>query len=328
MQFDVVSLGPAHMDCFVMLPEEEIVEVCSIDRQRCVIELGFGDKVPVSDLVFNVGGNTGNNAAGLARLGYKTAMAGTMGEEWVDARALEILRNEGVNVDHVTKVPGKFGFGVVINYQGERTIMSYYPEVENTFTLKEGEVQTAWVYLTTAGQNYDKFYEDAVAWAKGAGAKIAFNPGSRQIKDGLEKLKYAYEATDLVFVNREEAAKLLGRRAGDPIEDLLSGIRGVGPKLTVITDGPGGAYAYDGNKYLFMPSVEAPVVQRTGAGDAFGSGFMAAHLAGKPLEECLKWGACNSGSVLGHIGAQAGLLTREEMAEWLTKTSGVTAREI
>src|SRR3989344_1853923 len=225
MQFDVVSLGPTHMDCFVMLPEEEIVEVCSIDRQRCVMELGFGDKVPVCDLVFNVGGNTGNNAAGLARLGYKTAMAGTIGEEWVDARALEILRNEGVNVDHVTKVPGKFGF-----------------EVENTFTLKEGEVQTAWVYLTTAGQNYDKFYEDAVAWAKGAGAKIAFNPGSRQIKDGLEKLKYAYEATDLVFVNREEAAKLLGRRAGDPIEDLLSGIRGVGPKLTVITDGPGGAY--------------------------------------------------------------------------------------
>src|SRR3989344_2715031 len=242
MQFDVVSLGPTHMDCFVMLPEEEIVEVCSIDRQRCVMELGFGDKVPVCDLVFNVGGNTGNNAAGLARLGYKTGMAGAMGEEWVDARALEILRNEGVNVDHVTKVPGKFGFGVVINYQVERTIMSYYPEVENTFTLKEGEVQTAWVYLTTAGQNYDKFYEDAVAWAKGAGAKIAFNPGSRQIKDGLEKLKYAYEATDLVFVNREEAAKLLGRRAGDPIEDLLSGIRGVGPKLTVITDGPGGAY--------------------------------------------------------------------------------------
>lgn len=333
MQYDVVSLGPARMDCFVSLPEDEITEACRIDKQRCVIELGFGDKVPVKSMQFEVGGNTGNNAVGLSRLGYKTAMVGTMGGEWVDKRALEVLKNEGVDIEHVVAEEGKFGFGVIINYQGERTILSYYPDSECNFTIKDSQVETGWVYLTTAGQNYECFYEEAVEWAKKVGAKIAFNPGSRQIKDGVKKIKYAYEAAELLFVNREEAGALLrgmtnNQETRPNIKELLEGLRDLGPKVVVVTDGPGGAYVYDGQRYLFMPTVPAPVVERTGAGDAFGSGFMAAFLAGKSLEECLKWGACNSASVLGYIGPQMGLLTAEKMEEWLGKTRDVQAGEM
>ena len=102
----------------------------------------------------------------------------------------------------------------------------------------------------------------------------------------------------------------------------------MGSKQVVITDGPAGAYSHDGGKYWYMPTMEAPVVERTGAGDAFGSGFMGAMLTGKPVEECLKWGACNSASVLGYVGPQAGLLTIEKMGEWLGKNAGVEAKEI
>jgi sugar/nucleoside kinase (ribokinase family) len=294
-----------------------------------VIELGFGDKIPVTSIEFCIGGNTGNNAVGLARLGYGVGMAGTMGGEWVDQRAMEVLKSEGVNVDYMAMEPGKFGFGVIINYQGERTILSYYPESECNFTLAGKEVRSEWVYLTTAGQDYECFYEDAVKWARDGGVKIAFNPGSRQIKDGIEKLKYAYEATDLLFVNREEAVKLLKiQDTRYKMQTLLEGLRSVGPKIVVVTDGPEGAYAFDGQKALFMPTVPAPVVERTGAGDAFGSGFMAAHLAGKKLEECLKWGACNSASVLGYVGPQKGLLMRAQMEEWLEKSNSVAVTEI
>ena len=287
MRYDVVSLGPARMDVFVFLPEDEITETCSIDKQACMISLGFGDKIPVTKMEFCIGGNTGNNAVGLSRLGFKAAMVGTMGDHWIDRQALEILKSENVNVDHMTHEPNKFGFGVIINYQGERTILSYYPESECMFKIGEG-LEADWVYLTTAGKNYDCFYEDAVKWAKSINARIVFNPGSRQIKDGVEKIRYAYEAAELIFVNKEESRELLGKDHLAEVRELLDGLRSLGPKIAVVTDGPAGSYVSDGEKYLFMPIVDAPIVERTGAGDAFGSGFMAAHMAGKVLVVCLR----------------------------------------
>jgi len=322
MHYDMVSLGPARMDVFVTLPPEDVVEVCSLDQQRCMIELGFGDKIPVKSMMFEIGGNTGNNAVGLSRLGYKVAMVGTMGDHFIELEVIEILKRQGVETKYIVKIPGKFGFGVIINYQGERTILSYYPDSECMFKIADEDVTTDWVYLTTAGQDFECFYEDAVAWAKKIGAKMAFNPGSRQIKMGVDKIRYAYEASELIFVNKEEAMSLLDdKNQNIDIKELLAGLRKLGPKTVVITDGPNGTFAYDGERFVYMPIVEAPVVERTGAGDAFGSGFLGAYMQGKPLDECLKWGTVNSASVLGYVGPQAGLLNKDQMGEWLAKIS-------
>jgi ribokinase len=87
----------------------------------------------------------------------------------------------------------------------------------------------------------------------------------------------------------------------------------LGPKIVVVTDGPAGAYCFDGDKDYFAPIIEAPVIERTGAGDAFGSGFMAAIIYGKSVEDALLWGSKNSASVLGHVGPQKGLLTTKEI---------------
>ncbi len=315
----MVSLGPARMDVFVTLPDEDVTEICSIDKQTCMIQLGFGDKIPVKQMSFEIGGNTGNNAVGLSKLGYKVAMVGTMGDHFLENAVLDILKKENVETKYIVKIPGKFGFGVIINYQGERTILSYYPDSECIFKIADENVTADWVYLTTAGQDFECFYEDAVAWAKKIGAKMAFNPGSRQIKMGVEKIRYAYENAEVIFVNKEEAALLLHLNPNDSIKKLLSGLQGLGPKTVIITDGPNGTFAYDGNKYVYMPIVEAPVVERTGAGDAFGSGFLGAFMAGKSLDECLKWGTVNSASVLGYIGPQAGLLDKNKIEEWLLR---------
>jgi len=327
MKFDVLSLGPARMDCFVRLPDDEVNEICSIDRKRCLIELGFGEKIAVKGIEFAIGGNTGNNAVGLSRLGLKAAMIGAMGDGWTDKRAMEVLKEEGINTDHIEIQPGKYGFGVVINYQEERTILSYYPESLCCFP-KEADLEADWMYLTSMGLGYESFYRDAVEWAKQHGVKLAFNPGTRQIKAGVEPLGYAYEATEVIFVNREETANLINMDPASEIKDLLGGLRKLGPKTAIITDGPEGAYAFDGQKYRHMPPVPAPVIERTGAGDAFGSGTLGALIAGKPLTEALKWGSCNSASVLGQIGPQAGLLTTEKMQEWLERNAGINAEEI
>ena len=326
MKYDMLSLGPARMDVFIKLPDVEVDEICSIDRKRCVIELGFGEKIAVRGVEFAVGGNTGNNAVGLSRLGHKVAMAGNMGDSWTDKQALEMLKSEGVDTQYVGIVPGKSGFGVIINYQEERTILSYYPVAADGFKVGD-DVQADWMYLTTAGEDFEVFYKEAVDWAGKNGTKIAFNPGTRQIKLGIEKLMFAYRSAYVLFVNREEAAKLLGLEVTD-VKALLVGLQKLGPKIAVITDGPAGTYAYDGQKFWHMPIVEAPVVERTGAGDAFGSGFLGAYMQGKALDECLKWGTVNSASVLGYVGSQAGLLTSDKMQEWLVKVSTVVPVEI
>lgn len=317
MKYDLLSLGPARMDVFVDLPEEEINEVCSLDKEKCMIQLGFGEKIAVQGMTFTVGGNTGNNAVGLSRLGLKVAMIGTMGGEWTDREALQILKGEGVDTEFVKVDEGKFGFGVVINYQGERTILSYYPESTSEFPIN-ADIDAEWIYLTTAGANFEDFYKSAVDWAINHQVKIGFNPGTRQLKAGREAIQFVLDKTEAIFLNKEEAAKLLDLPPDDT-KKLLSGLKELGPKIVVITDGPDGTYCFDGNQYLYMPIINAPVVERTGAGDAFGSGFLAGYIKRKPLEECLMWGTVNSASVLGFIGPQAGLLKEADLVKWLDK---------
>jgi sugar/nucleoside kinase (ribokinase family) len=326
MHYDCLSLGPARMDVFVRLPDVEVDELCSIDRQKCIIQLGFGEKIAVRGIDFAVGGNTGNNAVGLTRLGHKVAMIGGMGDGWSDTQALEILKKEGVETKYIHIEPGKNGFGIVINYQEERTILSYYAEIEGGFP-DDAELTADWIYLTTAGAKFEALYDQATAWAMTHKAKIAFNPGSRQLHAGLEKLKSVLMNSAVVFVNREEAAGLLAMPVGD-IKSLLKGLKNNGPQLVVITDGPGGTYSFDGQDFLHMPIIDAPVVERTGAGDGFGAGFLAAVMAGKTTSEALQWGTVNSASVLGFIGPQSGLLTSDKMPSWLQRAQNVRVEKL
>jgi len=327
MHYDILSLGPARMDVFVKLADDQVEELCNIDRKECLIALPFGEKVPVQKIHFAVGGNTGNNAVGVTRLGLTAAMAGTMGDGWSDKQALDILKSEKVDTRYMKIEAGKAGFGVVINYSEERTILSYYPDAVCVFP-DDTELSANWMYLTTAGDNFEEFYHKAVEWAKVHGTKIAFNPGTRQIKAGFEQIKFVIDAAEVIFVNKEEAEHLLFKDPGTNIKELLAGLFDAGPKIVVITDGMDGSYLYDGSKYWHMPIVPATVVERTGAGDAFGSGFLSAIMKGKSVDTALQWGSCNGASVLGYIGPQQGLLTEEGMNEWVSKTADVVPVEI
>ncbi|MCX6747591.1 MAG: carbohydrate kinase family protein, partial [Candidatus Nomurabacteria bacterium] len=148
--------------------------------------------------------------------------------------------------------------------------------------------------------------------------KLAFQPGKFEIKLGKEKLAKLYKKSDLFFFNFVEAAKILETEDLD-IKKLLSGMRDLGPKTVVLTDGPKGAYAYDGTDMWFVPCYPdpAPPISRTGAGDAFASTFTSAIALGKTPGEALAWGGINSMAVVQHVGANVGLLTQEKLQEYL-----------
>jgi sugar/nucleoside kinase (ribokinase family) len=329
--FDLLSIGDASIDTFMTPLESETL--CRMDTKECLIAFSYGDKIPVKNLEFSIGGNAANNAVGTKRLGVNSAIVLTLGQESVGEMIISRLKTEGVDLTYVIEQPGTTSnYSTIVNYSGERTIFVYHAPRSYEFPVHLP--LTPWVYLTSMGESFRPFYNHFTEWlAKNPTIKLAFNPGSWQLREGFDAIKDVILRTHMIYVNREEAEKLTGFGESSGKErDLLISLNKLGPKVCVITDGGDGAMAYDSINGKFMKVGVLPVdaYERTGAGDAFGSGCLSALIHGKNLDEALVWGTCNSASVIGYTGSQKGLLKENEMPVWLerAKSSGVKVEPI
>ena len=313
--YELISIGDASMDVFMTPTESETL--CQIDTKECLIAFSYGDKIPVEDLVFSTGGNAANNAVGTKRMGINTAIVLTLGDDSIGNLIIEKLKSEGVGMDYVVRQPGTVSnYSTVINYSGERTIFVFH--APRTYDFPREIPAPSWVYLTSMGESFLPFYQKVVEWlTANPNTKLAFNPGSYQMRAKKEDLIPVLKRTYVIFVNREEAGKLTGADTSAGKEkDLLKALSSLGPKIAVITDGGNGSFVFDGSRFLKSGVLPVDPFQRTGAGDAFGSGCLSAIIKGKPLEEALIWGTVNSASVIGYQGPQKGLLKEGEIEEW------------
>jgi len=329
--FDLLSIGDASIDTFMTPLESETM--CRLDSKECLIAFSYGDKIPVKNLEFSIGGNAANNAVGTKRLGVNTAIVLTLGQDSVGEMIVGRLKNEGVDPTYIIQQPGTVSnYSTIINYSGERTIFVYHAPRSYEFPVKLPV--TPWVYLTSLGESFLPFYNHMIDWLKAnPGVKLAFNPGSWQLRSEYKNIEGIMQLSYLISVNREEAEKLtnFGESAGKDRE-LLIALNKLGPKICVITDGPAGVIAYDSinGKFYKVGVLPVDAYERTGAGDAFGSGLLSALIHGKTLDEALLWGTCNSASVIGYTGSQKGLLKDSEMPVWLErgKSSGVAVTQL
>jgi sugar/nucleoside kinase (ribokinase family) len=329
--FDLLSIGDASIDTFFTPMESEML--CSIDKKQCLIAFSYGDKIPVKNLEFSAGGNAANNAVGTRRMGIASGIVLTLGDDSVGNMIVDKLRTEGVDMTYVIQQPETMSnYSTVINYSGERTIFTFHAPRSYEFPVQLPIAP--WVYLTSMGESYRPFYNHLIEWLKkNSGIKLAFNPGSWQLRDKPESIKEILSFTHIIYVNREEAEKLtsFGHSSGRD-RDLLVALNKLGPKVCVITDGGNGSMAYDSinGKFVKVGILPVDAYERTGAGDAFGSGSLSAIIHGKSLDEALLWGTCNSASVIGYTGPQKGLLKFEEMTEWMErcKSSGVVVQTL
>lgn len=328
--FDLLSIGDASIDVFMTPLESETV--CRIDTKECLIAFSYGDKIPVRNLDFSIGGNAANNSVGTRRLGINSGIILTLGDDNVGNMILERLKSEGVDPTYVIQQPGtSSNYSTIISYSGERTIFVYH--APRSYEFPVSLPAAPWVYLTSMGESFRPFYNHMIEWLKkNPTVKLAYNPGTWQIRDGAET-KEIMATSHVIYVNREEAEKITGfGESGGRERDLLIALNKVGPKICIITDGGQGAFAYDSinGKFLKVGVLPVDAYERTGAGDAFGSGSLSAIVHGKPLEEALLWGTVNSASVIGYTGSQKGLLKSEEMPEWLErcKSSGVVVSSL
>lgn len=202
----------------------------------------------------------------------------------------------------------------------ERTILVKHWEYE--YSMPKFKNPPRWLCLSSLGENSVPFHHKIANYLKeNKEVKLAFQPGTFQIKLGYETLKDLYENTELFFCNKEEAKRII-QTDEDEIKILLHAMQDLGPKIVVITDGPSGAYVLEENGNAWsMPMYPdpAPPVDRTGAGDSFSSTFTSALALGYDIPTALSWGPINSMNVVQHIGAQEGLLTRKQLLGHLDK---------
>jgi sugar/nucleoside kinase (ribokinase family) len=179
------------------------------------------------------------------------------------------------------------------------------------------------------GEGFEKIQPGIIDYVKKYGVKLGTNPGTIQLKAGYKALKPIFDVAEVLIVNKEEAERLIGAKHNNiDFKRLLRDMLAMGPKNVVITDGANGAYAHDGKQAWFMPIFPVPVVERTGAGDSFSTGVIAALAHGEPLQEGLRWGTFNSASVIQDIGPQRGLLHKANMAKFLKQHPDIVAEAL
>jgi len=320
--FDIVSVGDATLDIFIRVTEASVLS--SPDRSANLLCFNYADKIPIERLDRSVAGNAANNAVGSSRLGLRTAFHSIVGDDETGKAVLETMKKEKVSLKFVVVDKGKLSnYSVVLNYRAERTILTHSePRKYVPLHLNHSE----WVYYTALGKNHDRLERDLVKHVKQFGSKLAFNPGTTQLREGLEHLAPTLKATTVLFLNKEESETLVGKQ--ESTADLLKALKATGPEIVVVTDGPRGAATYNGREMFSIGVFPVKVVEMTGAGDAFATAFIAALHHGSSVSEALCWGSANSASVVGKIGPQAGLLRLPEMRKMLKRFSKVKAKMI
>ncbi len=317
-EFDFIAVGDIVDDAFIKLKEASVY--CDLDKEHCQICMRFGDKIPYDSVtVVPAVGNSPNASVSAARLGLKSALVTNLGKDKNGQEAIEALKENGVDVSLVTSHDGKkTNYHYVLWYGDERTILIKH----ELYDYKWPDIGSPqWLYLSSLAENSLPYQHEIATYVKNHPTiKLAFQPGTFQIKLGYEALKDVYEVSEVFFCNVEEAKRILKVKESK-IENLLKDVHNLGPKIVCITDGPAGAYAYDGNEAWKMPIYPdpKPPLDRTGAGDSFSATFTSALALGKSLPEALSWGPINSMSVVQGIGAQEKLLTREELEKYLTE---------
>ncbi len=316
-KINFLAIGDIVIDAFIKLKDaDEFTNHGTLEL--CV---PFGDKIPYESVtIIPAVGNSPNAVVSASRLGLASALLTNIGDDQNGKDCIDKLKEEKIITNFVKKDTGKkTNYHYVLWYDVDRTILIKHESFDRTFPKIKKRNAPEWIYLSSLGENSLPFHAEIAEYLKtNQNIKLAFQPGTFQINFGVGALKEIYTRTEIFFCNLEEAEKILKISSKDVLT-LSKGINALGPKMVSISDGPNGAYLYWNNELWQIPIYPdiAPPFERTGAGDAFSSTFTAGLALGKNPLEAFTWGPINSMSVVQKIGAQAGLLSREKLEEYL-----------
>ncbi len=293
MVFDIITMGSALADIFVDTGKHET---------KKLIAYHIGYKYSVKNLDYYTGGGATNTAVAFSKLGLRTGCISKVGKDaFGDLIVNELKRNKVKYLGDIGKE--KTGVSLILDSkERNRTILSYKGASNTIKKVNNSKLKTKWFYFSAMGHDSFKTQKKLAAFAARKKIKIAYNTSYYLAKQGSSYLKPILSKTHVLIVNKEEARALVKKG------DLLIGLRKLGPKIVCVTDGRNGVIAYDGkHKYSAKPH-KIKVVELTGAGDAFASGFVAGLIKKKKIEQCIQLGIADSEATIQQKGAKNGLL--------------------
>ncbi len=277
--------------------------------KRVYTQIPLGIKMEVEDVTFSTGGNATNVAVTFARQGLQSQYMWTLGDDPVSNIVLDALDKEGVDTRYVVQ-RDRYSSGyslILIATNGERTIMNHRgvstgkTGVDLNF---EAVAKADWIYPTSLANGGLELLNKIIHIGKKGGAKVMLNPAGPELAEPA-KLKALLEDVDVLCLNKEEMQLLVH---GETLEELVRHGLSLCP-VVIVSDGPNGVVASDGKTIIRAGMYEdVPVIDRTGAGDAFASGFLSQWAQGKSLRESIVFASANSTNVVTLVGAKAGIL--------------------
>ena len=308
--FDVITLGAAVQDVFVTSKEFQLITDDSFETGvgEC---FSLGSKIAVDNIVFDTGGGATNAAVTFRRSGMKVACVTRLGKDLGGEFVLRALKKEKIDLRFVSQYPKETtGYSVVLSTgKGDRTILTYRGASQK-FTGRDiqlSELKTKWLYISSLAGN-TTLVEKIVQYANRKRISVAYNPGSAELAKGRAFFARLIPKLQVFNLNMEEAAALLGL---DPVEKMrvFKELCLISKNIVVITDGVKGAYCDYFGKKFFIPTTKKTVVNTTGAGDAFGSGFVAGLMLSDDPYYALRLALYNSENVVQKVGAKNGIFT-------------------
>jgi sugar/nucleoside kinase (ribokinase family) len=318
-QLKILAVGDVVTDAFIKLLDDE----AKVDQTAAGprLSIDFATKVPFDHAeVVPAVGNAANAAVCFAKLGIKSGLVSNVGDDEWGRDILRALHKAEVDRRFVHINPHKkSNYHYVLWYKDDRTILIKHEEYDYHWPRFRKIDVPQWIYFSSVSEHALDYHDDIAKWLEARpDIKLAFQPGTFQLEAGVQRLKRIYARSEILAVNREEAAVVAGKQHED-VHQLLDEIHALGPKIVLISDGHKGAYASDGVNRYKMPIYPdpKPPYDRTGAGDAFTSTFVAAVIRGADIAAALLWAPINAMSVVQKVGAQAGLLTEREIEHYL-----------
>lgn len=302
---DVISIGAATVDIFVKSDAMVLV--------NNKLSIAASSKNEINSTLISSGGGATNSSVSFSRLGLKSACLSLLGTDPLSQYINQDIKDNSVDskllIEHTNETTD---YSVIlVAKDGSRSILTN----RGSSRLKTSQidfdkiVNTKWLYITSLEGNLD-LLEHLIGFAKENNIKVALNPGNRELSLP-KRLHPLLRYVDFLLINGVESEILTGincYQSNFP-DKLLS----FGAHINAVTNGRDGAYIYTSEGRLYSPIINTLPVDETGAGDSFGSAFVASLIHDNNLETSLSWGIKNSASVVSALGAKTRLLTLNEI---------------
>jgi sugar/nucleoside kinase (ribokinase family) len=342
----ILTIGEATEDIYLHYNTAQARTIEEVDRRLLIFV--EGSNIEVTALSYFAGGGAVNSAVSFSRLGFSTTIHCNIGNDEAGQRIFTTLQQEKIETEFVCYndhtetgrsfiLPAPSGDRTILTYRGSNAHIS---EVDVPYEIvKKQNI----LYITALSGSSAQVLLPLTQMARSSGVIVAHNPGSSQVRQGLHFLEKAFSHINILILNRYEAQQLLlsllqqhpefirmlsvkkeyhanqyvpvllqkllvYEGAVFDVRDFFSIVFSKGPDIVAVTNGAEGVYCSDGRSLLFHQSLPTRIVSTLGAGDAFGSCFVASLQRKYDMKQALVNGIINATSVISYSGAQEGLL--------------------